>query len=300
MQWPKDRKKQIDFVNSSNGIVSGDAFFDFYKDINATLPAGKDAYFVEMIMRTWNLYEGTKYAAPQNIDKLENIFYEKLRQRTQTKEDEGKALMKIMRYVDDKNTGTLTLEQFANLITNIGCVLNQEDVQLLFEKFDFDGSGKLCCDHLANYFALKGAGKNPNVNPKFKVEAGPPLQVLGKIQKNLLEKGSYGIRELSTLFMTIDAHNNRRINKHDFSWAMKENGHALSSLEFERLFKYFDRNNEGFINYEEFMRGVRGELSPKRKALVYEIFNKLGCGKITLENLIAAYNADKQPKVKNY
>lgn len=278
-------------------MITAESFVEYYKDINATLPAGKDAYFVDLIMRTWNIYEATKYTTPEHIEKLETLLFEKLRQRTQTKEDEGKALLKAMRYVDDKNTGTLNIEQFSKMLTNIGCVLKPDDVKSLFEKFDFDESGKLCCDNLSNYFALKGAGKNPNVDPKFKVEAGPPFQVLQKIKKNLLEKGAYGIRGLSNLFRRIDAHGNRRINRHDFSWAMKENGHALSSLEFERLFKYFDRNNEGFINYEEFMTGVRGELSQKRKTLVYDIFLKIGGKRIKLPNLIAAYNVDKQPKV---
>lgn len=252
-----------------------------------------------MVMRTWNLLKTSMYTTPQYLEKLETMLMEKLRQKTPTKEDEGKALMKAMRYVDEKNTGTLTLPQFSNMLINIGCVLKPEDAKALFDRFDSDECGKLCCDQLANYFALKGAGKNPNVPVKFKVEALPPKQVLEKILKSLLERGSYGIRGLSLLFRKIDAHGNRKINRHDFSWAMKENGHSISELEFDRLFKYFDRNNEGLVDYEDFMRGVRGELSVKRKAIVYEIFNKLGEGKIPLDKLISWYNVDKQPKVSN-
>jgi Ca2+-binding EF-hand superfamily protein len=51
-------------------------------------------------------------------------------------------------------------------------------------------------------------------------------------------------------------------------WGLKENGHTLSPSEFERIFKYFDKNNDGKISYDEFLRGVRGPLNARRAALV--------------------------------
>lgn len=51
-------------------------------------------------------------------------------------------------------------------------------------------------------------------------------------------------------------------------WGLKENGHNLSPSEFERIFKFFDRNNDGKVNYDEFLRGIRGELSQRRKNLI--------------------------------
>lgn len=264
------------------------------------LPAEKDAYFVDMVVKTWNIAEATMYVTPAHLEKLETIMYEKIRQRTTAKEDEGKALMKAMRYVDSKNTGVLTPDQFSKLLVNIGCLLKPEDVQTLFEKFDYDRSGKICCDKIASYFALKGSGNNPNVQPKFTVEAEPPNQVLEKIKKNLTSRGSYGIRGLFLLFKRIDASGNKKIDRHEFAWAMKENGHVLSSLEFERLFKFFDRNNDGFVDYDEFLRGIRGELNEKRQAVVLEVFKKLdktGDGFITVDDLVGVYNAEKHPKV---
>ena len=271
-------------------------------DINATLPAEKDTYFIDVVTKTWGIFESSFYVSPDYAEKLEAIMHEKIRQRTGPKEDEGKALMKAMRYVDILNTGTLTLEQFAKMLTNIGCALKPEDVQALFARFDAEGCGKICCDKVANNFALKGSGNNPNVKPKFKVEAEPPNQVIAKIKKTLIERGTYGIRGLGILFRKIDASGSKKIGKHEFTWAMKENGHSLSALEFERLFKYFDRNNEGMIDYVEFIKAVRGEEpNEKRKAPVREVFNKLmkaGDGKVTLDVLINYYNVEKHPKVQ--
>lgn len=55
-------------------------------------------------------------------------------------------------------------------------------------------------------------------------------------------------------------------------WGLKENGHNLSPSEFERIFKYFDRNNDGKVNYDEFLRGIRGEMNDRRISIVYLAF----------------------------
>jgi Ca2+-binding EF-hand superfamily protein len=56
---------------------------------------------------------------------------------------------------------------------------------------------------------------------------------------------------------------------------LKENGHTLTPSEFERIFKYFDKNNEGFISISEFVAAVRGELPAQRAALVNEVWARI-------------------------
>lgn len=290
------------FHPSTKDVVTAEGFAEYYRDVNATLPAEKDAYFVDLVSKTWSVYESTQYITPEHLQKLEATMYEKVRQRTNVAEDEGKAFMRAMRYVDSANTGALTLEQFAKVLANIGCGFKPEDVQALFARYDVDECGKVCCDKIANYFALKGSGNNPNVKPKFKVEAEPPNQVLQKVKKTLVERGTYGIRGLGILFRRIDASGNRKIDRHEFAWAMKENGHTLSALEFERLFKYFDRNSDGVVDYDEFLRGIRGELNERRREAVHEVFRKLdrtGDGRVALDDLVGLYNVESHPKVRN-
>eukprot|EP00831_Metopus_contortus_P080861 TRINITY_DN836_c0_g1_i2.p1 TRINITY_DN836_c0_g1~~TRINITY_DN836_c0_g1_i2.p1 ORF type:complete len:464 (+),score=102.69 TRINITY_DN836_c0_g1_i2:203-1594(+) len=299
---PEEVKRDFEKAITSkavNGMINFDGFFNYYLEINATMPGEKEALFIDLVVNTWDLKEATLHVTPAYMEKLETILYEKIRQRTGSKEDEGKALLKAMRYVDSKNTGTLTIEEFSKMMINIGCVMKPEDVQALFYKFDTDCSGKVCCEKVANYFALKGSGSNPNVVQKFKVEPEPPNQVLAKIKKTLNERGSYGIRGLGILFRRMDNSGNRKIDRHEFTWALKENGHTLSSLELERLFKYFDRNNDGVIDINEFLRGIRGELNDRRRSAVYEAFRKLdvtGDGKVTLDDIEQLYKVESHPK----
>ena len=70
----------------------------------------------------------------------------------------------------------------------------------------------------------------------------------------------------------MDANGDKRLDRYEFQWGLKENGLDISPSEFERIFKYFDRNNEGKISYDEFLRGLRGQMDARRKALVMLAF----------------------------
>lgn len=82
---------------------------------------------------------------------------------------------------------------------------------------------------------------------------------------------------------------------------MRENGHKLNPAEFEKVFKFFDKSNNGKIDYNEFIRAIRGGLNEKRKALVNIVFKKLdktGDGFVTLEDIQDSYNVEFHPKFK--
>ena len=73
--------------------------------------------------------------------------------------------------------------------------------------------------------------------------------------------------------------------------SLKENGHSLTPSEFERIFKYFDKNNEGFITISEFVSAVRGELSQQREAVVREVWNRVVSGDvINVNELVAKFD----------
>ena len=49
------------------------------------------------------------------------------------------------------------------------------------------------------------------------------------------------------VFRRMDNNGDRRLDRQEFMWGLKENGHTLSPSEFERIFKFFDKNNSGKI-----------------------------------------------------
>ena len=56
----------------------------------------------------------------------------------------------------------------------------------------------------------------------------PPVDVLLKVKKELLKRGAHGIRGLGIVFRRMDNSGNRKLDRHEFEWGIKENGHNLS------------------------------------------------------------------------
>lgn len=95
------------------------------------------------------------------------------------------------------------------------------------------------------------------------------------------------------MFRRMDDSRDRYLDRYEFEWALVENGHKLSPAELERLFKYFDRNADGKVSYDEFIRCLRGDLNERRLALVHLAFEKLdktGDGKVTVDDLKYRYD----------
>jgi Ca2+-binding EF-hand superfamily protein len=97
----------------------------------------------------------------------------------------------------------------------------------------------------------------------------------------------------------MDDNGDKSLDRYEFQWGLRENGHKLSPAEFEKIFKYFDKNNNGKIAYNEFLRAIRGSLNESRIALVKQVFKKLdktGDGFVTTDDLVGCYNVEFHPK----
>lgn len=65
----------------------------------------------------------------------------------------------------------------------------------------------------------------------------------------------------------------------------------------------FDSDMNGTINYEEFLRGVRGRLSPNRKKIVRTVFDALDriggdLGYLTIDAIKPIYSVSNHPQVR--
>ena len=59
------------------------------------------------------------------------------------------------------------------------------------------------------------------------------------------------------------------------------------------VFSAFDLNRDGTIDYDEFVRIIRGDMNPKRLGLVRKAFSKIdrdGSGILDIDDLRDVYN----------
>ncbi len=66
------------------------------------------------------------------------------------------------------------------------------------------------------------------------------------------------------------------------------------------LFRAFDRDGNGTIDYDEFLRVVKGDMKPNRMKLVkmaFKVLDKDGSGEVDYNDICDTYNAKKHPAV---
>ena len=81
---------------------------------------------------------------------------------------------------------------------------------------------------------------------------------------------------------------NKKVNKEDFLFGLREVGISLSKTEAECLLNFLDKDNDGFINFDEFLVGIRGKPNSRRQAIIdkaYLRFDKEGSGYIDITNV---------------
>lgn len=296
---------QLMGAQACDGNIDEAGFLNYYAEANAVLPAERENYFIDLVLKTWGVQSGGSSGATvagPRLAEIEDSIFEKIRQRTHGAEDEGRTVRRVFKHFDLDGFGTIDFKEFTKAMETIGCCYKEFELRTVFDKYDKDGNGKLDYEEFAAFIALKGSGNNPNVNPSFGLSREPPNQVLAKIRDTLKARGAHGIRGLGLVFRRMDNNGDRKMDRHEFMWGLRENGHNLSPSEFERIFKYFDKNNDGRLSYDEFLRGVRGEMNDNRKAFVKMAFNKLdntNNGIVDIQDLANVYDVSFHPKFKS-
>ncbi|EGR29905.1 EF hand family protein [Ichthyophthirius multifiliis] len=117
--------------------------------------------------------------------------------------------------------------------------------------------------------------------------------------------GKLNIRNLIRLFQQLDVHNVHRLNLELIQKGLNQFGFFLPKVDYQCLLKYYDRNNEGLINYYELVDGIRERINERRLSLIEQLFDyvdseKSGaiCPKKLGEKLDVSKNKDFQLEKK--
>lgn len=98
----------------------------------------------------------------------------------------------------------------------------------------------------------------------------------------------------------MDDNNSKSLDLNEFRKALRDFKIELPDDHIAIVFNAFDLNRDGSIDYDEFLRIIRGELTPGRLALVKRAYQKLdrdGSGIVDINDIRGVYNANKHPDV---
>jgi len=106
-----------------------------------------------------------------------------------------------------------------------------------------------------------------------------------KFKLAIQQKGGVGIRSLKLIFKRMDFNGNKTLDIGEFEQALAAFGLFPKKVELQALMKYYDINGDGSITYEEFLNGLRDDLTERRRNMVLKAFammDKDGSGIITV------------------
>lgn len=135
------------------------------------------------------------------------------------------------------------------------------------------------------------SGKSGNRSPEELAEA---------LRTKLVSRGARGFIGLQRQFKIMDDNNSRSLDKYEFTKAVTDYMLGFTEGEIQKLFSYFDFDRSGLIEFDEFIRAIRGPMNPNRKKIVAQAFKKLdkdNNGWIDINDIRGVYSANKHPDV---
>lgn len=97
----------------------------------------------------------------------------------------------------------------------------------------------------------------------------------------------------------MDFNGNKKLDAGEFEQALGSFGIFPKKVELQSLIKFYDINGDGQIGYEEFLSGLRENLTERRLAIVKKAFSILdnsGNGVVTVSDITNVYDVSMNPE----
>ena len=93
--------------------------------------------------------------------------------------------------------------------------------------------------------------------PMEELEAFSIDDLVAEVKAKILERSSGGIKGIARIFKAMDDNGNRQLDVEDFRWGFIDYGFNLTQEEAQHLVTHFDRDGNGTVSYDEFLRALK-------------------------------------------
>ena len=177
--------------------------------------------------------------------------------------------------------------------------LFSQDLNALFTIYDRDGSGGLDYREFAS--GLYGKPMSSGATGAGAGGMRSPEELATAMREKLKTRGARGFIGLQRQFKIMDDNNSRSLDKYEFTKACSDYMLGFTEGEMQKLFQYFDYDNSGLVDFDEFVRSIRGPMNQNRVQIVMQAYNKLdrdGNGWVDINDVKGVYNATRHPDVQ--
>jgi calcyphosin len=166
----------------------------------------------------------------------------------------------------------------------------------LFKIYDLSGDGIIQYKE----FTSVVLGRSVPQSARKGQAANPTDALMDRLRQKLKSRGAHGMIGLQRNFKIMDDNHSLSLDKYEFSKAMTDFMLGFNQTELNSLFEAFDTNRNGVIEYDEFLRQIRGPMNARREKMVDLAFAKLdkdGNGYVDINDLTGVYNGKFHPDV---
>ena len=103
------------------------------------------------------------------------------------------------------------------------------------------------------------------------------------------------------MFRILDDSKNRKIEPAELENGLRDFGVNLNDVQISVLAKHFDRDGSGSIDFDEFLRTIRGDLNDYRLSFIKAAYEKLDVnkdGQVKLDDIAKLYDVSEHPDVQ--
>ncbi len=85
------------------------------------------------------------------------------------------------------------------------------------------------------------------------------------MRRCFVRRGAVTREALARNFRALDSYDgNKRLNQEELMVGLTENGMKITPADAALLMAHFDKSGDGWVNFDEFLAGVRGSLNATR------------------------------------
>ena len=226
-------------------------------------------------------------------DEFEKDLKTKLLLKTAKNTPEEIELLRAFKFYDVTQQNTCNLDQFSQALEKLG-IFGYEDKKLS-QIFNYYSGGKKELNYKDFISEVYNKSSKQKQEEEEQNEEDDPVEgIILKLREKLSTGGLLNLMSIESGFRALDPENEQMFDYEKFVKACENFGFNLSEEESKLLFDAFNREESGKLNYDEFIRVLRGELSDNRKGLVHNLFKTVDNekkGVLSLDELFEKYVA---------
>ena len=124
-------------------------------------------------------------------------------------------------------------------------------------------------------------------------------EIVFNLQMQLKNKGISSSKNLLKNFLVADIDRSGFLNREEFEVLLQKSGIFLSRMDITYLMRFFDKNKDGKISFNEFYDMLVPELNARRSNIVNQAWEFISNGEqtVTIQNLCSHYDINNHPQV---